>query len=97
MAYVRINMVDFESPKVMEENHKALNENAGKIFPEVQLIAAIATSDTSALSILIYPKKDAADIAISQRDKHHEGKAVEVVMAHEGELWALFQKPAITV
>jgi hypothetical protein len=63
----------------------------------VQLIAAIATSDTSALSISIYPDKDAADIAISQRDKHHEGKAVEVVMAHEGDLKAFFQKPAITV
>ena len=72
MAYVRINMVEFDSPEAMKENSKELNENAGKIFPELQLIAAVATSDTSALSISIYPDKGSADKAIAQRDKHHE-------------------------
>ena len=97
MAYVRINMVEFESPEAMTKNSKELNENVGMIFPEVQLIAAIATSDTSALSISIYPDKEAADKAIAQRDKHHDGKPIEVVMAHEGELSAFFQRPAITI
>jgi len=60
MAYVRINMVEFESPEAMTKNSKELNENVGMIFPEVQLIAAIATSDTSALSISIFPDKEAA-------------------------------------
>ena len=97
MAYVRINMVEFENPEAMKENSKELNANAGSIFPEVQLIAAIATSDRSALSISIYPNKEAADKAIAQRDAHHNGRPIEVVMAHEGDLSAFFQRPVITI
>ena len=97
MAYVRINMVEFDSPEAMKENSKELNENAGKIFPELQLFAAVATSDTSALSISIYPDKGSADKAIAQRDKHHDGRPIEVVMAHEGDLSAFYQRPSIIV
>ena len=97
MAYVRINMVEFENSEAMKGNSEELNKNAGVIFPEVQLIAAIATSDTSALSISIYPDKESADKALTQRDKYHDGRPIEVVMAHEGDLSAFYQRPSITV
>lgn len=97
MAYVRINMVEIDSPEAMYETTKAINENAGTIFPDLQLFASIATAETSSLAISIYPYKEAADKAIAARDKHHEGKGAQVVMAYEGELNAFSQRPAITV
>ena len=61
------------------------------------MIAAIATSDTLALSISIYSYKEAAQRAIAQRDDHPDRRPIEVVMAHAGDLSAFFQRPVITV
>ena len=91
-------IVEFNVTKQLrqKENSKELNRNAGTIFPEVQLIAAIATSDTSALSISIYPDKQSADKAIEQRDKYHAERGnVEVVMAHEGKLNGFYHRPIV--
>ena len=48
MAYVRVNMVEFESAEAMQGNAKFMSENAGQIFPDIQLFASMATTEKSA-------------------------------------------------
>ena len=96
MAYVRVNMVEFESAEAMQGNAKFMSENAGQIFPDIQLFASMATTEKSALAISIYADKEAADKAIAQRDKYHAERGnVEVVMAHEGKLNGFYHKPIV--
>lgn len=39
MAYVRINMVEFDSEEDLKRDAEVLNSNAGNLFPELLLIA----------------------------------------------------------
>ena len=70
MAFVRINMIKFDIPEEFKKRALAFRENMAQIFPIVQLIKAVATSDTSVLSVSIYPDKETADVALEQREKH---------------------------
>ena len=46
MAYVRINMIEFDTLEEFKKRASAFRENVAQIFPTAQLITAVATSDT---------------------------------------------------
>ena len=94
MAYVRINMVEFDSEEDLKRDAEVLNSNAGNLFPELLLIAGVQTTETSSLSITVHPNKEAADRAKSLRDDHMaEVKGLSLTMSHEGDLSIFYQKP----
>ena len=94
MAYVRINVVEFDSEEYLKRDAEVLNSNAGDLFPELLLIAGVQTTETSSFSITIYPDKEAADNALAVRDNHMaEVKGLSLTMSHEGDLSIFYQKP----
>jgi len=92
MPYVRINLVEYPNPEAMQENSDSLNADASNIFPEIMLLAGIKLTDTSQMSISIYPDKEAADKAIAQRDAHQSTLDLTPVMSHEGDLSFYFDR-----
>ena len=86
MPYARINMAEFASPEEAERTISILRNDIKSVFPEIRAFACVETSDASALTISIYDDKEAADRAVSQRDKHHEDKNLAGLFTHEGDL-----------
>ena len=86
MPYARINMAEFTSRAEAERTIAILRNDIKTVFPEIRSFACVETSETSALTISIYDDKEAADRAVAQRDKHHEGKGLTDLFTHEGDL-----------
>ena len=86
MAYVRINMIEFDTLEEFKKRASAFRENVAQIFPTAQLITAVATSDTSVLSVSIYPDKETADAALEQREKHFAAVMPKDIISLEGEM-----------
>ena len=57
-----------------------------QVFPTAQLITAVATSDASVLSVLIYTDKETADAALEQREKHFAAVMPKDIISLEGEM-----------
>ena len=95
MSYLRVNMVSTESIEKRDEILDRINTEAGEIFPEIQMMLAIATGDTAAMSVSIYADKDAATRAIAQRDASHVQFNTELEVAFEGELRAFYKREPI--
>ena len=86
MAYVRINMIEFDTLEEFKKRASAFRENVAQVFPTAQLITAVATSDASVLSVLIYPDKETADAALEQREKHFAAVMPKDIISLEGEM-----------
>ena len=96
MSYVRVVMVDAKTLEGRDNLFKRVSSRAGEIFPEIQQMLAMPTSETTALSISIYEDKAAADRAVSQRDEELDDKGYELEIAFEGPLKGYYRKDIIS-
>lgn len=97
MSYLRVNMVNTESTEKRDVILDRINTKAGEMFPEIQMMLAIATGDTTAMSISIYEDEAAAGRAIAQRDHNLDSMGTKLEVAFEGELKAFYKKEPINV
>ena len=84
MPYARINMFEFSSTEERDKNAAKLRNNIKAVFPEIRSFVTMETSETAGVAISIYDDKEAADRALSQRDKHHENIGLIDIISHEG-------------
>ena len=96
MSYLRVNMVSHDSIEKRDEALSRLNTKSGEIFPEIQMLVAIATGETSNMTISIYADEAAANRAIATRDKMMKKKGTELEVAFEGDIKAFYQQQIIT-
>ena len=71
MSVARINSIEFETPKQLQERMRYLEENSNDIDPLIKADchSQIQTSDTTLLGILIYPDEEIADEVLELRKK----------------------------
>ena len=86
MAYVRINMVEFDSPEEFKKRVKHFQKNCAGIFSTAQVLAGVQTGEANVLSISIYPDKETADASLIDREKHFDAVMPKDIMYLEGEL-----------
>ena len=86
MAYVRINMVEFDSPEEFKKRVEHFQKNCADIFPTAQVLAGVQTGEANVLSISIYPDKETADASLIDREKHFDAVMPKDIMYLEGEL-----------
>ena len=80
MAYVRINMVEFDSPEEFKKRVKHFQKNCADIFPTAQVLAGVQTGEANVLSISIYPDKETADASLIDREKHFDAVMPKDIM-----------------
>ena len=95
MSYVRVIMADAKTPENLAKIIEQLNK-ANEIFPEIQMLIAIATGETSNMTISIYEDEAAANRAITTRDEMMKKKGTELEVAFEGDIKAFYQKKIVT-
>ena len=64
MSYLRVVMVDAKTLENRDNVLNRINTMASDIFPEIQMMMAIATGETTALSISVYEDEEAASRAV---------------------------------
>ena len=96
MSYLRVNMVNHDSIEKRDEALNRLNTKGGEIFPEIQIFIAIATGETSNMTISIYEDEAAANRAITTRDEMMKKRGTELEVAFEGDIKAFYQKQIVT-
>ena len=96
MSYLRVNMVNHDSIEKRDEALNRLNTKGGEIFPEIQILIAIATGETSNMTISIYEDEAAANRAITTRDEMMKKRRTELEVAFEGDIKAFYQKQIVT-
>ena len=96
MSYLRVNMVGHGSIEKRDEALNRLNTKSGEIFPEIQILIAIATGKISNMTISIYEDEASANRAITTRDEMMTKRGTELEVAFEGEIKAFYQKQVIT-
>ena len=69
MSVTRINMIEFDNETVADTRAAEYQKNARKQFPEADLLIAIRTSPTSAMTISVYPNEETTERALEMRDK----------------------------
>ena len=72
MSIARINMLEFETEDVLNKRVTEYSEQAPELFPDAEILLSIQTSPTSAMSISVYPDEQAAEKALSTREKHFQ-------------------------
>ena len=95
MSYLRVNMVNHDSIEKRDEALNRLNTKSGEIFPEIQILIAIATGETSNMTISIYEDEAAANRALTTRDEMMKKKGTELEVAFEGDIKAFYQKQIV--
>ena len=92
MSYLRVVMVDAKTSENRDNVLNRINTKASSIFPEIQMMMAIATGETTALSISVYEDKAAASRAIVQREADKNETGWELEVAFEGPFAAYYKK-----
>ena len=95
MSYLRVNMVSHHSIEKRDEALNRLNTKSGEIFPEIEMLIAIATGETSNMTISIYEDEAAANRAIATRDEMMKKRGTELEVAFEGYIKAFYQKQVV--
>ena len=72
-----------------------IDTKASEIFPEIQQMMAIATGETTGLSISVYEDEAAATRAVAQRDAAMDEDGAELEVAFEGPLAAYYYNDPI--
>ena len=67
MSVTRINMIEFDNETVADARAAEYQNNARKQFPDADLLIAIRTSPTSAMTISVYPNEETAERALEMR------------------------------
>ena len=67
MSVTRINMIEFDNETVADARAAEYQKNARKQFPDADLLIAIRTSPTSAMTISVYPNEETAERALEMR------------------------------
>ena len=94
MSYVRVVMADAKTPENLAKIIEQLNK-ANEIFPEIQMMMAIETSETTGLSISVYQDKAAAIRGVKLRELHFEELGAELEVSFEGTLAAYYKKDPV--
>ena len=95
MSYLRVVMVDAKTSKNLNNVLNRINTKASFIFPEIQMMMAIATGETTALSISVYEDEGAASRAVAQREADKDESGWELEVAFEGPLAAYYKKDLV--
>ena len=95
MSYLRVVMVDAKKPENLKNILHRIDTNASEIFPEIQQMIAIATGETTGLSISVYEDEAAATRAVAQRDTAMDEDRAELEVAFEGPLAAYYYNDPI--
>ena len=67
MSVTRINMIEFDYETVANARAAEYQNNARKQFPDADLLIAIRTSPTSAMTISVYPNEETVERALEMR------------------------------
>ena len=78
-------MVDLKTPENLENVIKQLNQ-ADAIFPEIQMMMTIATTETTGLAIAVYEDEASADKGAKQRAQFFKELNAELEVSFEGPL-----------
>ena len=95
MSYLRAVMVNAKTLENRDNVLNRINTRASDIFPEIQMMMAIATGETTALSISVYEDEEAASRAVTQRDADKDETGWELEVAFEGLLAAYYKKDPV--
>ena len=94
MSYVRVVMADAKTPENLAKIIDQLNK-ANELFPEIQMMMAIETSETTGLSISVYEDEAAAIRGVKLRERNFEELGAELEVSFEGTLAAYYKKDPV--
>ena len=94
MSYVRVVMADAKTPENLAKIIDQLNKS-NEIFPEIQMMMAIETSETIGLSISVYKDEAAANRGVKLREQNFEELGAELEVSFEGTLAAFCRKDPV--
>ena len=86
MSVTRINMIEFDNETVADARAADYQKNARKQFPDEDLIIAIRTSPTSAMTISVYPNEEIAERAFEMRAQRMDNEKDVSGWHMEGEI-----------
>ena len=86
MSVTRINMIEFDNETVADARAAEYQKNARKQFPDEDLIIAIRTSPTSAMTISVYPNEETAERALEMRAQRMDNEKDVSGWHMEGEI-----------
>ena len=87
MSVTRINMIEFDNETVADARAAEYQKNARKQFPDEDLIIAIRTSPTSAMTISVYPNEETAERALEMRAQRMDNEKDVSGWHMEGEIF----------
>ena len=94
MSYVRVTMVDLKTPENLNTVINQLNQ-ADKIFPEIQMMMTIATTETTGLAIAVYEDEASANKGAKQRAEYFKQLNAEMEVSFEGPLASYYYKDIV--
>ena len=86
MSVTRINMIEFDNETVADARAAEYQKNARKQFPDEDLIIAIRTNPTSAMTISVYPNEEIAERAFEMRAQRMDNEKDVSGWHMEGEI-----------
>ena len=94
MSYVRVTMVDLKTPENLNAVINELNQ-ADMIFPEIQMMLTIATTETTGLAIAVYKDEASANKGAKQRAEYFKKLNAEMEVSFEGPLASYYYKDIV--
>ena len=86
MSVTRINMIEFDNETVADARTAEYQKNARKQFPDADLLIAIRTSPTAAMTISVYPNEETAERALEMRAQRMDNEKDVSGWHMEGEI-----------
>ena len=88
MSVCRVVMADFINEVEATEFMKLLAERGKEIYPRAESMLVLKTTETSGMTITIYPDEDAADHGTEVRAKLFDDWAGKIInsVVHDAEL-----------